>query len=278
MPLPELFSAANPVFAGGFGLAVLASGAQILRMSANIGLQYVKRHLLVSMEVTSKDRSYSWHISVETSITGNRTSGSGGGSTHDSNVKVDFLPSPGQHILFYGGKYLMPWEKIQLTALGRSTDIFQKILADAVLMALNEERLVFMTTNFIDRLDPALIRPGRIMNLYKTFFPEEISEKADEFLVSIRAAYPVISMAALQGHLLMHKNSPATAIQSLSGFQKKSDVTIRSTDSDNDTVPDQVPLPAVRKVGGRRVLTREQVDQMYFNPQPGWDKDIVQIK
>ena len=40
----------------------------------------------------------------------------------------------------------------------------------------------------------------------------------------------------------MHKNSPATAIQSLSGFQKKSDVTIRSTDSDNDTVPDQVRL------------------------------------
>eukprot|EP01035_Chromulina_nebulosa_P022647 gene22647-29326_t len=143
--------------------------------------------------------------------------------------------------------------------------------------ASSEERLVFMTTNFIDRLDPALIRPGRvdlmqcidhIMNLYKTFFPEEISEKADEFLVSIRAAYPVISMAALQGHLLMHKNSPATAIQSLSGFQKKSDVTIRSTDSDNDTVPDQVRL----------TRAQEQVDQMYFNPQPGWDKDIVQIK
>ena len=28
-------------------------------------------------------------------------------------------------------------------------------------VAAGEERVVFMTTNFIDRLDPALIRPGR---------------------------------------------------------------------------------------------------------------------
>jgi chaperone BCS1 len=26
----------------------------------------------------------------------------------------------------------------------------------------SEERLVFMTTNYLDRLDPALIRPGRV--------------------------------------------------------------------------------------------------------------------
>ena len=45
-------------------------------------------------------------------------------------------------------------------------------------------------------------------------------------------------MAALQGHLLMHKNSPTTAIDSLSGVQKKPDVIRYST----DTPPDQVRL------------------------------------
>ena len=29
-------------------------------------------------------------------------------------------------------------------------------------MASGEQRVVFMTTNFIERLDPALIRPGRV--------------------------------------------------------------------------------------------------------------------
>jgi chaperone BCS1 len=29
-------------------------------------------------------------------------------------------------------------------------------------VAASEERLIFMTTNHIDRLDPALIRPGRV--------------------------------------------------------------------------------------------------------------------
>jgi chaperone BCS1 len=28
--------------------------------------------------------------------------------------------------------------------------------------AISEERLVFMTTNFLSALDPALIRPGRV--------------------------------------------------------------------------------------------------------------------
>lgn len=31
-----------------------------------------------------------------------------------------------------------------------------------VVFILSEDRLVFMTTNYIERLDPALIRPGRV--------------------------------------------------------------------------------------------------------------------
>lgn len=62
----------------------------------------------------------------------------------------------------------------------------------------SEERLVFMTTNHVDRLDPALIRPGRvdfsqhigdasdyqIKTLVKKFFEaEQVTEEQSEVLV-----------------------------------------------------------------------------------------------
>ena len=71
-----------------------------------------------------------------------------------------------------------------------------------------EGRLLFMTTNHIDRLDPALIRPGRIdrkyelglakaeqiQRHYKLYFPNASTEEARRFLDKFHGAAPSPAM------------------------------------------------------------------------------------
>ncbi len=98
----------NAVFNGGFGLAVLATGAQLMRSGAGAGAMLLKRQFLVTLEVTSKDKSYPWvlawlarqgkrtqHLSVETSITA---------SARGASTVFGFVPGPGQHFLAYKGQ------------------------------------------------------------------------------------------------------------------------------------------------------------------------------
>ena len=97
-------------------------------------------------------------------------------------------------------------------------------------MASGEERIIFMTTNHVERLDPALIRPGRVdlsvliddaspaqaRRLFTRFYGrveeegqawEEISEEAlenmgrriEELVSSEMEQGRRVSMAALQG-------------------------------------------------------------------------------
>lgn len=80
-----------------------------------------------------------------------------------------------------------------------------------------EGRIVFMTTNHPEKLDFALIRPGRIdlqvelpnatqhqiSRLYKRFYPE--SRNADDFAAKAIKYTP--SMARLQGYFLQYKDS-----------------------------------------------------------------------
>jgi len=459
----------------------------------------LKRHLLVTLEITSKDRAYPWvlqwlyrkqrnnpigkpqHISVETTMKASSLQNAQVDalktvSSMESTVKIDFVPSPGRHLLVYEGQYLMvqrireqsmmdlntgkPWEKIQLTAFGRNTVIFQQILADALEMAMkqeegktiiftnwgaewrqfgaarskrsldsvildsgvsekvvsdvndwlrsqewyasrgipyrrgyllhgppgggkssfimalagklgynicilnlaergltddrlalalssippqslvlledidaafpnrdaqsrggtgsggwepesrssdvtfsgllnvldgvasSEERLVFMTTNYVDRLDAALIRPGRVdvvqlidnasdfqvMELFRRFFPDTSDELAGEFLKCLREVHPVMSMAALQGHLLTHKNSPEKSIESLKEELLTYKTSKQHSEISSKSIPTVPSSQRVVRMTGKRVLTADQVDRMYFNPQPGWDKDIQQCK
>ena len=44
----------NPIFSGGFGLALLATGAQALRLGSTMGMNYLKRYYLVTLEVIIK--------------------------------------------------------------------------------------------------------------------------------------------------------------------------------------------------------------------------------
>ena len=91
-------------------------------------------------------------------------------------------------------------------------------------VASGEQRVVFMTTNFIERLDPALIRPGRVdmvhlvdfaetgqmAELFARFYPEleEDSPMPAHFAAAVGRSGLDVSMAELQGHLLRHKGEP----------------------------------------------------------------------
>ncbi|KAJ8905961.1 hypothetical protein NDN08_002462 [Rhodosorus marinus] len=91
--------------------------------------------------------------------------------------------------------------------------------------ASTERRLVFMTTNHIELLDPALMRPGRVdvieyigqasedqaRNLFLKFFDNE-TQLAAEF-GKIMGSEPLASMAQLQGYLMLYKKSPPGAVK-----------------------------------------------------------------
>jgi chaperone BCS1 len=98
-----------------------------------------------------------------------------------------------------------------------------------------EGRLVFMTTNHVTKLPPALVRPGRvdmsmlvdyasdeqIEQMFLNFYPKEISA-AKQFINELKSASQKpeegaeelkISTAALQGHFLQFKDNPNGAVQ-----------------------------------------------------------------
>lgn len=88
-------------------------------------------------------------------------------------------------------------------------------------VASTEGRIIFLTTNYIDRLDSAMTRPGRVdlkvlidlpdddqlYRMFTHFYPEaNVETDAKEFVRKIRALKkPKVSMAMIQGHFMMHK-------------------------------------------------------------------------
>ncbi|CAD5234616.1 unnamed protein product [Bursaphelenchus xylophilus] len=96
-------------------------------------------------------------------------------------------------------------------------------------VASSEERILFMTTNYRDRLDDALVRPGRIDVQYKldncnskmleAFFRrfyEDAEEKlCAEFVKTVRKSGTSVSPAWVQGYLLIHKDDPQLAVSQL---------------------------------------------------------------
>ena len=96
-------------------------------------------------------------------------------------------------------------------------------------VASSEERLVFMTTNHLASLDPALIRPGRVdvkqeiglasrsqlLKMYKRFYPDQTFARAEEFAEKVIGLDQGKSIAQIQGHFMLFKNSPSGAIENV---------------------------------------------------------------
>jgi len=94
-------------------------------------------------------------------------------------------------------------------------------------VASAEERIVFMTTNHIEQLDPALVRPGRIdmkeflgnatesqiRGMFLRFY-EDKPDLADQFVRSLKNKS--VSTASLQGHFVYFKDKPQQALENVS--------------------------------------------------------------
>jgi chaperone BCS1 len=89
-------------------------------------------------------------------------------------------------------------------------------------VASAEERIIFLTTNHVEKLDPALIRPGRvdlkeylgnaseyqIRQMFLRFYDDQTL--ADQFVEKIKGKN--ISTASLQGHFVYYKDKPQEAV------------------------------------------------------------------
>lgn len=92
-------------------------------------------------------------------------------------------------------------------------------------VAAAEGRIMFITTNHRDKLDAALLRPGRcdvhyeignadssqVCRIFDRFFPTATPQQALAFVEQITPGK--VSMAALQGHLNKHKHNIEAAIR-----------------------------------------------------------------
>ena len=98
-----------------------------------------------------------------------------------------------------------------------------------------EGRIVFMTTNYIDRLDPALIRPGRVDNIqyighcthyqlkemFRKFYPETAPSVAEEFASGVISLEVPVSAAQVQGYFMWFKKHPDQAVENVWRFKPK---------------------------------------------------------
>lgn len=90
-------------------------------------------------------------------------------------------------------------------------------------VASSEGRIVFMTTNYLDRLDAALIRPGRVdlkeyigyctrfqlEQMYRRFYNgPNVDEFAAQFADNVMSEKKNVSPAMVQGYFMIHKLSP----------------------------------------------------------------------
>jgi chaperone BCS1 len=116
----------------------------------------------------------------------------------------------------------------------RNSSVASGVTLSGLLNALDgvssrDGRVLFLTTNHPERLDPALLRPGRVdrkielgyatsdqaRRLFLWFFQEcglshcELAREADRFAAQVPQGK--IAMAAIQEHLLRHRRSPGSA-------------------------------------------------------------------
>lgn len=112
-----------------------------------------------------------------------------------------------------------PKQKAAYEGLNRVT--FSGLLNCLDGVASTEARIVFMTTNYLERLDPALIRPGRvdlkeyigycsshqIEQMFLRFYPgENCEEHAKGFAHTVESYGKQVSPAQIQGFFMFYKH------------------------------------------------------------------------
>lgn len=172
-----------------------------------------------------------------------------------------------------------------------------------------------MTTNHIERLDPALIRPGRvdavhligdatahqIRAMFSKFYMTDYNSKSisidkdgpvvkssmntnmstelDGFIDVIQNSGRTVSMAQLQGHFMRFKEAPAEAIANVADLLATAQVITTATHPGEIVHSSEETASSVSTPRGRgwRQLSVAEVDRMVFNPQPGWDSGLKSL-
>jgi chaperone BCS1 len=100
-------------------------------------------------------------------------------------------------------------------------------------VAAGEGRMLFATTNHRERLDPALIRPGRIdrqveigyadreqlQRIFGRFFPDASAELAAKFAMSLPDKQ--LAMSSVQTYLIQQANDATAAYQGAAAWAKE---------------------------------------------------------
>uniref|UniRef100_A0A673B089 Mitochondrial chaperone BCS1 n=1 Tax=Sphaeramia orbicularis TaxID=375764 RepID=A0A673B089_9TELE len=128
----------------------------------------------------------------------------------------------------FSSRELTPMDNpLAYQGMGRLT--FSGLLNSLDGVASSEARIVFMTTNYIDRLDAALIRPGRVdlkqyighcthwqlSEMFRRFYPDRPGAEAQLFAQRVLSVHSDVSAAQVQGHFLLHKDNPGGAIDNV---------------------------------------------------------------
>ena len=187
----------NPYFGAGFGLVGIGTGLAILRKSSQYGMVFFRRHCLITLEVTSRDKSYQWllqwitrhgtrtqHLSVETTFHQNETG--------KISTNFDFIPSPGTHYFCYRSTWIrvernrenqmvnlntgQPFESVTLTAFGKNRAIYFNLLDEARKVALQaQEGMTIMYTAMGSEWRP-FGHPRKRRPLSSVILDEDISQ------------------------------------------------------------------------------------------------------
>ena len=123
-------------------------------------------------------------------------------------------------------------------------------------VASHEGRIVFMTTNHIEKLAPALIRPGRvdarwhfelanafqIEGMFKKFFSDHADAAAE---IAKKIPEDHVSTAQLQGFFMRHRDNPRGALDDVEAFLEEcSEVAKQSAASITTTETENAPAAA----------------------------------
>ncbi|XP_035221562.1 mitochondrial chaperone BCS1-like [Stegodyphus dumicola] len=125
--------------------------------------------------------------------------------------------------------------KVAYEGLNRVTFSGLLNMLDGVVSA--EARILFMTTNYVKRLDAALVRPGRVdvkeyvgfatayqlKQMFQRFYPDMAISSAEEFANAVIALNRDVSMAEVQGVFMLYKNDPEGLIKNVDKIGKKED-------------------------------------------------------
>jgi len=200
MPLMDWITglAGNPYFSAGAGLVGVGTFLAIARKGSQWGYFLAHQKYIVSIEIPSRDKSYSWflrwmsknatktqQLSVETRY-----------FRHDNgqvDTHVDFIPSVGNHYFKYRGNWMkversreknmmdiasgMPWESVTITTLGHNKQTMVDLLQEAKELALKEEEgKTIIYTSFGSEWRP-FGEPRRRRPLHSVVLPNGVAEK-----------------------------------------------------------------------------------------------------